>query len=94
VLLLDEPTASLDPESSHAIEGLVHAWFGHGEAPRASVWVSHDPAQARRMSERHLTMRAGVLDEQPVSVTEARFETGTSGTGTAAAHDDDQEHAQ
>jgi putative ABC transport system ATP-binding protein len=25
--------------------------------------VSHDPAQAVRMSERHLTMRAGVLDE-------------------------------
>lgn len=63
VLLLDEPTASLDPESSHAIEGLVKAWFADDRQPRASVWVSHDPAQAKRMSERHLTMRGGVLDE-------------------------------
>jgi putative ABC transport system ATP-binding protein len=27
------------------------------------MWVSHDPAQAARMSERRLTMHAGVLDE-------------------------------
>jgi len=63
VLLLDEPTASLDPESSHAIEGLIEAWFSAGDKAHASVWVSHDPAQAKRMSERHLTMRAGVLAE-------------------------------
>jgi putative ABC transport system ATP-binding protein len=66
VLLLDEPTASLDPESSHAIEGLVEAWFNDSGQAHASVWVSHDPAQAKRMSERHLTMRAGVLDEAAV----------------------------
>lgn len=64
VLLLDEPTASLDPESSHAIEGLVDAWFHADGKTRASVWVSHDPAQAKRMSDRHLTMRAGVLAEE------------------------------
>jgi putative ABC transport system ATP-binding protein len=29
--------------------------------------VSHDPAQAARMSARHLTMRAGVLDESVVT---------------------------
>ncbi|SDQ53745.1 putative ABC transport system ATP-binding protein [Paraburkholderia fungorum] len=63
VLLLDEPTASLDPESSQAIEGLVKAWFDADPSRHASMWVSHDPAQAARMSERHLTMRAGVLDE-------------------------------
>jgi putative ABC transport system ATP-binding protein len=67
VLLLDEPTASLDPESSLAIEGLVAAWFNAAGQAGASVWVSHDPAQAKRMSERHLTMRAGVLDEAAVS---------------------------
>ena len=66
VLLLDEPTASLDPESSHAIEGLVEAWFNADGQAHASVWVSHDPAQAKRMSERHLTMQAGVLDEAAV----------------------------
>jgi putative ABC transport system ATP-binding protein len=63
VLLLDEPTASLDPESSQAIEALVRAWFDADPGRHASVWVSHDPAQAARMSERHLTMRAGTLDE-------------------------------
>jgi putative ABC transport system ATP-binding protein len=61
VLLLDEPTASLDPDSSHAIEALVTAWFEASPASRAFVWVSHDPAQAERMSERRLSMRAGVL---------------------------------
>jgi putative ABC transport system ATP-binding protein len=63
VLLLDEPTASLDPESSLAIEALVGAWLAAGDAARASVWVSHDPAQAARVSDRHLTMHAGVLGE-------------------------------
>jgi putative ABC transport system ATP-binding protein len=41
----------------------VHAWFDADPGRHASMWVSHDPAQAARMSERHLTMRAGVLDE-------------------------------
>ncbi|WP_027211193.1 ABC transporter ATP-binding protein [Burkholderia sp. WSM2232] len=69
VLLLDEPTASLDPESSHAIETLVRAWFDAARGARASIWVSHDPAQAARMSERHLTMRAGTLDEPALAPT-------------------------
>jgi len=63
VLLLDEPTAALDPASSLAIEALVEAWFDAAPGCHASVWVSHDLAQAARMSERHLTMRAGVLEE-------------------------------
>ncbi|MGH8778644.1 ABC transporter ATP-binding protein [Paraburkholderia sp.] len=63
VLLLDEPTASLDPESSHEIEVLIDAWFAADTARHASLWVSHDPAQAMRMASRHLTMRAGVLNE-------------------------------
>ncbi|MGF6722475.1 putative ABC transport system ATP-binding protein [Paraburkholderia sp. GAS41] len=67
ILLLDEPTASLDPESSLAIEGLVEAWFNASGRAGAYVWVSHDPVQAKRMSSRHLIMRAGVLDEAAVS---------------------------
>lgn len=66
VLLLDEPTASLDPDSSRAIEALVLAWFQASDgatAQRAAIWVSHDPVQAQRVSTRHLTMRAGVLGE-------------------------------
>ncbi len=62
-LLLDEPTASLDPESARAVEALVAGWFDEARAVRATVWVSHDPAQAQRVGARHLTMRAGVLEE-------------------------------
>ncbi|WP_415767947.1 ATP-binding cassette domain-containing protein [Paraburkholderia sp. J69-1] len=62
-LLLDEPTASLDPDSARAVETLIAHWFEHERAARATVWVSHDPAQAQRVGTRHLTMRAGVLSE-------------------------------
>lgn len=64
VLLLDEPTASLDPESSREIESLVAAWFsGAARDDRAYIWISHDQEQAQRMSERRLTMQAGTLSE-------------------------------
>ncbi|MEA3122309.1 MAG: UDP-glucose/iron transport system ATP-binding protein [Paraburkholderia sp.] len=61
VLLLDEPTASLDPQTAHAIEALVADWFDACPPERASVWVSHDPAQAMRVSARRVMMRAGRL---------------------------------
>ncbi|WP_092004102.1 ABC transporter ATP-binding protein [Paraburkholderia lycopersici] len=62
-LLLDEPTASLDPESVRAVEALVAGWFDQARTARATVWVSHDPAQAQRVGARHLTMREGMLEE-------------------------------
>jgi putative ABC transport system ATP-binding protein len=61
VLLLDEPTAALDPESTRAIEALVNTWFDAAPDARAYVWISHDPAQAARIGARRLTMQAGVL---------------------------------
>ncbi len=61
VLLLDEPTASLDPQAAHAIEALVADWFDARPAERSSIWVSHDPAQAGRVSARRVTMRAGQI---------------------------------
>jgi len=61
VLLLDEPTASLDPASALEIEALVGAWFDDRQGERASIWVSHDPAQAQRVGERQLVMTAGTL---------------------------------
>ena len=60
-LLLDEPTASLDPHAARAVETLVKAWFETDRSARASVWVSHDLAQAARVGQRRLTMRAGRL---------------------------------
>lgn len=62
VLLLDEPTAALDPSSSRDVEALIDAWFA-ADNSRAYIWVSHDLDQARRMSAIHLQMSAGVLGE-------------------------------
>ncbi len=62
VMLLDEPTAALDPQSSRAVEALVDTWFASGTAAtRAYIWVSHDHDQAQRMSNIRFEMHAGVL---------------------------------
>jgi putative ABC transport system ATP-binding protein len=61
VLLLDEPTASLDPGAARAIEGLIGRWLEEDSGGRAVVWVSHDMEQARRVSTRSLAMRSGRL---------------------------------
>lgn len=64
VLLLDEPTASLDAATARAVERLIDQWFAAGPEPggRALVWVSHDLDQARRVGGRELHMRAGRLE--------------------------------
>jgi putative ABC transport system ATP-binding protein len=59
VLLLDEPTAALDPDSTRAIEELVAGWLREAPLERAHVWVSHDPAQAERVADRKVYLRAG-----------------------------------
>lgn len=62
VLLLDEPTAALDPASSLEVEALIQAWFDNGSgSAHAYIWVSHDQTQAQRMSTTRLHMSAGVL---------------------------------
>jgi putative ABC transport system ATP-binding protein len=62
VLLLDEPTASLDPASTVDIEALIDTWL-KGQPGRATVWVSHNPEQALRVGGRHLVMNGGILRE-------------------------------
>ena len=64
VLLLDEPTASLDPVTAHAVEELLDAWFAAGQASRALVWVSHDFDQAHRVTSQRLSMRHGRLEAE------------------------------
>lgn len=61
VLLLDEPTASLDQGATRSIEGLIRRWLGEDSEGRAIVWISHDPEQARRVSTRSLAMQSGRL---------------------------------
>ena len=53
VLLLDEPTASLDAAATAAVEALVAAWLEQAGG-RAYLWTSHDPAQVARVSARRL----------------------------------------
>jgi len=64
VLLLDEPTASLDPASTLAIENIVKA--AHDDGTKI-VFVSHDIHQARRLADEIVLMHAGkVVDHSPV----------------------------
>ncbi len=64
VLLLDEPTASLDPATAAAVEGMLGDWLAAEPDGRALVWVSHDAEQARRMTGRRLYLRAGRMESE------------------------------
>lgn len=48
ILFLDEPTASLDPASTHAVEELIDAAHARGVT---IVLVTHDAGQARRLGD-------------------------------------------
>jgi putative ABC transport system ATP-binding protein len=61
VLLLDEPTAAVDPQTAAAVEELLGDWVGNSSDGRALVWVTHDAEQARRVAEKTLYMRDGAI---------------------------------
>lgn len=48
VLLLDEPTANLDEESSQLILERVQDWIGHGS--HAAIWISHTRALTEKIA--------------------------------------------
>jgi ABC-type iron transport system FetAB ATPase subunit len=54
VLLLDEPTSSLDVESARRVERVLKA------CGAALIWVSHDPHQPARVGGRCLHLPAGI----------------------------------
>jgi len=56
LLLLDEPTASLDPVSTKAVESAIAQRLAAGTTV---IWVTHDAAQAERVGDTRLRMRAG-----------------------------------
>lgn len=58
VLLLDEPTASMDGAATERAEALVSDW-ARGDGERAYVWSSHDPAQLERVAARLVRLGAG-----------------------------------
>ena len=61
VLLLDEPTANLDPDKTAAMEAVVQSYCRDHDA--GFIWVSHDPQQRERLGAGHLTMQNGRLQE-------------------------------
>ena len=61
VLLLDEPTAALDPVSVAAVESLIATRVRAG---RAVLWVTHDDEQAKRIARRLLVVKAGQVWEE------------------------------
>lgn len=61
VLLLDEPTASLDKIGVERVEALVADYARKRGAP--VIWVSHDAEQIARVADRHFELREGGLRE-------------------------------
>ena len=65
VLFLDEPTASLDPASTHAIERQIREAHESGVTV---VLVTHDIGQARRLGDDLIFLHAGrVVEAGPVA---------------------------
>lgn len=61
LLLLDEPTANLDPAQTQHIESLLSDARGRGTG---IVLISHDREQARRLADEVLFLHAGRIDER------------------------------
>lgn len=62
VLLLDEPTAALDSDTSAQLVHLLIDWL-RGDAQRSVLWVTHDTQDIMPLADRHWHMQAGVLTE-------------------------------
>ncbi len=64
VLLLDEPTAALDPRSAKLARALLDDWQAAGDGGRAYLWVTHDARLGERVADRRLRLVDGVLEER------------------------------
>jgi tungstate transport system ATP-binding protein len=63
LLLLDEPTAALDPAATRAVEGMIEACYADGIT---ILMTTHDLGQARRIAETILFLHAGrLLEDAP-----------------------------
>lgn len=58
-LLLDEPTASLDPDNTARVESLLTDYIRAQQTP--VLWVSHSRDQIQRVASRHYVLRDGNL---------------------------------
>lgn len=62
VLLLDEPTAALDPQSVQLVEAVIDSYRQQHNA--VVIWVSHDPAQRQRVAQRHFVIVGKGVEER------------------------------
>ena len=62
VLLLDEPTAALDIDTSAQLVSLLMRWL-QANTQRSLLWVTHDTKDIMPLANRHWHMQAGVLTE-------------------------------
>jgi putative ABC transport system ATP-binding protein len=60
MLLLDEPTASLDPDGVAAVEAEIRK---RRDAGTGVVWVTHDAGQADRVASRRIAIEHGQVRE-------------------------------
>jgi putative ABC transport system ATP-binding protein len=61
ILLLDEPTAALDPPTARRAEELISLWVQEDPSQRAVVWASHTTDQVEWISEEILRLEGGRL---------------------------------
>ena len=64
VLLLDEPTANLDPENTRRVETVITEYRRAHKA--AVIWVSHDVGQVARVANRHYEVSQGGLQPRDI----------------------------
>ncbi len=59
-LLLDEPTANLDNETTRRVERWITDWIRQHGLP--AIWVAHDAGQIERVGGRHYSIRGSCLE--------------------------------
>lgn len=62
VLLLDEPTAALDADTSAKLVHLLINWL-RAKPARTLLWITHDTQDIMPLADKHWHMQAGVLTE-------------------------------
>lgn len=68
VLLLDEPTASLDPHAKREVEDLMADFASNPEQPLTLIWASHNLGQVKRLASRVIYLEGGqLMADLPVS---------------------------
>ena len=67
VLLLDEPTASLDPHAKREVEALIEEFSGEPGSAMTLIFASHNLGQVKRLANRVIYLEHGrVLADLPV----------------------------